>query len=75
MIRLDGFRTMDPQMLYSIVNMKLRDHYQDLDELARAEGIDRLVLEQRLAEAGYTYQPDLNQFRQGKQAVQRDRGC
>lgn len=75
MIRLDGFRTMDPQMLYSIVNMKLRDHYRDLDELARAEGIDRLVLEQRLAEAGYTYRAELNQFRQEKAAAQRSREC
>lgn len=55
-------------MLYSIVNMKLRDNYQDLDELARAEDIDRLVLEQRLADAGYTYRAELNQFRQGKPA-------
>ena len=68
MIRLDGSRTMDPQMRYSLVNMKLRDNYQDLDELARAEDIDRLVLEQRLADAGYTYRAELNQFRQGKPA-------
>ena len=47
MIGLNDFCTMDPQMLYSMVNMKLRDYYEDLDDLARSEGIDRTALEQR----------------------------
>lgn len=63
MIGLDSYRTMDPQMLYSIVNMKLRDYYDSLEELANAEDIKREVLEQRLAEAGFTYHAEVNQFR------------
>lgn len=65
MIRLDSYRTMAVPMLYSIVNMKLRDYYRDLDELAHAEDIDRALLEQRLGEAGFVYEAALNQFRPG----------
>jgi len=63
MIRLDSYRTMAVPMLYGIVNMKLRDYYRDLDELAHAEDIDRALLERRLDEAGFVYHPELNQFR------------
>jgi len=66
MIGLNDFCTMDPQMLYSMVNMKLRDYYEDLDDLARSEGIDRTALEKRLSEAGYCYHAGLKQFRQAK---------
>ena len=63
MIGLDNYRTMDPQMLYSIVNMKLRDYYDSLEDLANAEDIEREVLERRLAEVGFTYHAEVNQFR------------
>ncbi|MDE6395035.1 MAG: DUF4250 domain-containing protein [Duncaniella sp.] len=53
----------DPFMLYSMVNMKLRDQYPSLDELCAAEDIDRADLEKRLAEAGFEYDASVNQFR------------
>ena len=53
----------DPFMLYSMVNMKLRDQYPSLDELCAAEDIDRAELEKRLSEAGYDYDASVNQFR------------
>lgn len=53
----------DPFMLYSMVNMKLRDQYPSLDELCAAEDIDRPDLEKRLADAGFEYEPSANQFR------------
>lgn len=53
----------DPFMLYSMVNMKLRDQYASLDELCASEDIDRADLEKRLAEAGFEYDASVNQFR------------
>ena len=34
----------DPIMLYSAVNMKLRDSYSTLEELCAAEGIEHEIL-------------------------------
>lgn len=50
-------------MLYSLLNMKLRDQYSSLDELCASEGLDKTEIEKALAPAGFTYQPDINQFR------------
>lgn len=59
---LTRFSTMDPNMLLSIVNMKLRDEFRSLDELARSYDIDADALCARLLDAGYRYQPSNNQF-------------
>ncbi len=53
----------DPFMLLSVVNTKLRDCYADLDALCEDMGIDREALERELAEAGFEYMPEINQFR------------
>lgn len=53
----------DPNMLVSVVNMKLRDEFSTLDDLCGSLGIDRDTLERTLAEAGYQYQPDSNSFK------------
>lgn len=53
----------DPFMLLSTVNMKLRDDYTDLDDLCTSLGEDRAALESKLAAAGFTYMPEINQFR------------
>lgn len=53
----------DPAMLYSLVNMKLRDGYSDLDDLCASLGIERDELERRLGEAGFEYDPEQNRFR------------
>lgn len=53
----------DPVMLYSAINMKLRDDYPSLDALCADMGVDRADLERRLAEAGFEYNPASNQFR------------
>lgn len=53
----------DPYMLYSMVNMKLRDEYPSLDEFCGSEGIDRAMLEKRLGDAGFIYDSHVNQFR------------
>lgn len=53
----------DPHLLYSLINMKLRNDYADLDDLVRSLGVEREELEQRLDRAGYRYDAGLNQFR------------
>lgn len=50
-------------MLYSFVNMKLRDAYSSLDALCSDLGIDCSDLERRLHGAGFDYMPEANQFR------------
>jgi hypothetical protein len=62
-VNLAHFATMDVNMLLSIINMKLRDEFETLDELARFYEIDPNALEQRLKEAGFEYQKSLNQFK------------
>ena len=49
-------------MLYSAVNMMLRDRYNSLDELCDDLGIDRRQLECRLSEVGFEYSVKLNKF-------------
>lgn len=53
----------DPIMLYSAVNMKLRDQYSSLHELCMAEGADEKEITDRLASAGFEYNSETNQFR------------
>ena len=44
----------DPAMLFSVINMKLRDDYGSLDELCRKMDIDQDWLTQTLAAAGFS---------------------
>lgn len=52
----------DPIMLLSWTNMKLRDFYSSLDELCDNLEIDRKELEDKLKNAGFTYNMELNKF-------------
>ncbi|AJR07654.1 DUF4250 domain-containing protein [Photobacterium gaetbulicola] len=60
---LNKYETMDPVMLMSIVNMKIRDEFGDLDALVKYYDIDKDKLVARLAGAGFDYLPDAKQFR------------
>lgn len=62
-MNLANFESMDPVMLMSIVNMKLRDEYGDLDNLVKAFDIDKQTLINKLASAGFDYLPEVKQFR------------
>jgi hypothetical protein len=63
-MNLANFAAMDPVMLMSIVNMKLRDDFNgDLDELVRFFDIDKETLKTRLATAGFEFVPETGQFR------------
>ena len=53
----------DPNMLYSYINLKLRDEYGSLDELCSSLGLSFEELTNTLRSAGYEYDEELNQFR------------
>lgn len=60
---LKNYEAMDPVMLMSIVNMKIRDEFGDLDSLVKYFDIDKDKLVARLAGAGFDYLPEAKQFR------------
>lgn len=53
----------DPFMLYSAVNMKLRDEYSSLEDLCKSEDINMDELVNTLKAAGFEYMTEVNQFR------------
>ena len=52
----------DPMMLFSAVNMKLRDQYDSLDALCNDMDIERTQLEHQLAAVGFEYNREQNKF-------------
>ena len=52
----------DPMMLFSVINMKLRDYYRSLDELCEDMGIDKQELIEKLAAFGFEYSEENNKF-------------
>lgn len=52
----------DPNMLLSVVNTLLRDHYSSVEELCDDRDEDPEELKNRLARAGYIYDPATNRF-------------
>ena len=53
----------DPYMLYSFVNLKLRDKFDSLEELCAAFDADAEAIKDKLAAAGFEYDRETNQFR------------
>ena len=52
----------DPFILYSMINMKLRDSYSSLDALCDDLGENKSEILQTLSEAGFEYNSETNQF-------------
>lgn len=52
----------DPMMLFSFVNMKLRDFYSSLDDFCDDAHISKSFLIHKLGEAGFEYNEQLNKF-------------
>lgn len=52
----------DPMMLFSVVNMKLRDQYASLDELCDDMNVDKEELIKKLATCGFEYSEENNKF-------------
>lgn len=55
--------SMNPYMLLSWINMKLRDEKIDFKELCSIYDMDEDILLQRLEEIGYKYNSSTNQFK------------
>jgi hypothetical protein len=53
----------DPVMLLSFVNMRLRDEYENLDELCAALDLDKTEIAEKLAAIDYHYDTETNQFK------------
>lgn len=53
----------DPFMLLSYINMKLRDEFDNLDDLCNGLDIDKSEVLDKLRNAGFEYIPSLNQFK------------
>ncbi|MGO1296828.1 MAG: DUF4250 domain-containing protein [Vibrio sp.] len=63
-MNLDNYANMDPILLFSLINTKLRDDFDgDLDKLVASFDLDRQTLVEKLANAGFEYLPDVGQFR------------
>ncbi|MBR3124588.1 MAG: DUF4250 domain-containing protein [Mogibacterium sp.] len=52
----------DPNMLYSYVNMMLRDKFNSLEEFCNVNDADPDEIIDRLKAAGFEYDSELNQF-------------
>ncbi|SUY47855.1 Uncharacterised protein [Clostridium putrefaciens] len=57
-------KNMDPNMLLSILNMKLRDEFNILEDLIKSYDLDRDELINKLSKSGYIYNIKINQFTQ-----------
>lgn len=49
-------------MLYSFINMKLRDSYDSLDALCDDMSLDKMDVVKKLKTLGFEYNPSKNRF-------------
>lgn len=52
----------DPMMLFSLINMKLRDFYPSFDALCEDLNVSKEEIINRLKEAGFEYNAEMNKF-------------
>ena len=52
----------DPVMLLSVINLKLRDYYKDLDALCEDLDADKETIIRSLESINYYYNAEQNQF-------------
>ncbi len=52
----------DPNMLLSVLNLKLRDFYASLDALCDDMDVSKDEIEEKLRGIGYRYDKERNQF-------------
>ena len=58
-----NYIAMDPNILLSIINMKLRDFYNNLDSLCEDMEVNEEELKEKFSKIGYNYDETINQFR------------
>lgn len=59
----EDMKSMDPVMLLSFINTKLRDEYSSLNSLCNDLSLDEEFLKNKLHNIGYEYNIDMNQFK------------
>jgi len=59
----DSIKNIDPNILLSIMNTKLRDQYASLDILCYDLELTKEYILNRLKEIGYNYNEEKNQFK------------
>jgi len=52
----------DPMMLFSLINMKLRDFFPSLDALCEDLNVSKEEIVNQLKEAGFEYNAEMNKF-------------
>ena len=52
----------EPMMLYSFINMKLRDFYPSLDALCEDMNVEKADIVRRLKAVGFEYSPERNRI-------------
>jgi hypothetical protein len=62
-VDLSSYRRMDPHLLVGLLNTELRNQCDSLDDLVKTHDLERDLLENKMAESGYVYRPEQNQFR------------
>lgn len=53
----------DPLILLSYLNTQLRDRYASLEALCEDMGLEATQIREKLAEVGFSYDEEKNQFR------------
>jgi hypothetical protein len=59
----DSIKNIDPNILLSIMNTKLRDQYASLDILCYDLELTKEYILNRLKDIGYNYNEEKNQFK------------
>lgn len=59
----ESIKTMDPQILLSLINTKLRDQYGSLEVLCDDLSIVEEEITKKLKSIGYEYNKESNQFK------------
>lgn len=62
-VNLSNYLKMDPHLLVGLLNTELRNHCDSLDDLVKTHHLDTDSLVEKMAAAGYIYQPEIRQFR------------
>ena len=59
----ESIKSMDPYMLLSVINTKLRDEYSSLDMLCDDMDIDKENVIDKLSSVNYKYDEGINQYK------------
>lgn len=56
------YLSMEKDIFYSVINMKLRDFYTDINDFCISEGLDIIAIENKIKSYGLIYDKNLNRL-------------